>query len=440
MKQIFYTLIILMVGINGNAQPTIYPAKASKEKIFILHANIHQGNGVVLKNTDIEIENGKIIAIKSNMSVPSTEKNVIDATNKELYPGLILPATDIGLREIGSGVRGSNDFDEIGLNNANIRSIVAYNTDSKITNVLRENGILLANIVPDGDEIAGQSSVVQFDAWNWEDAVYKKDNGLHIHLPSYLPKPLNSRSFFSPNENPQNMGEIIKANELKVNRIKQFFREAKSYFQETVHTNINLKFEAIKGLFAKKQVLFIHANDVKQMLKSIDFLTEFDFKIVLVGGLESYQIANILAKYEIPVILNPMHELPSTEDDDVDQPFKTPYILQKAGVLFAINDNHNQTRYRNLVFNAGTAATFGLTKEQALSAITLNAAKILGIEEKTGTIEVGKDANILISDGDILDMKTNHIIEAYIQGRKINLDNIQKQLFERYKIKYQFEN
>lgn len=436
MKNIL-SILLIFVGVQLQAQPTIYPAKAITEKMYIIHGNVHVGNGIVLKNTDIEIENGKIVAVKQHITEETTNKMIIDATNKEVYPGLILPSTDVGLREIASGVRGSNDYDEIGLNNASIHSITAYNTDSKIINVLRDNGILIAHIIPEGDEITGQSSVVQFDAWNWEDAVYQKDNGIHIHLPSYLPKPLNSRSFFSPNESPQNMQEIIKTNEIKIQRLKNFFKDAKSYLQESNHDQINLKFEAVKELFLKKKTLFIHADDVKQMLKGIDFLTEFDFKIVIVGGLESYQIASILSNYKIPVILNPMHELPSTEDDDIDQPFKTPAILQKAGVLFAINDNHNQTRYRNLAFNAGTAATFGLSKEEALAAITFNAAKILGIDNKTGTIEVGKDANILVSDGDILDMKTNHIVEAFIQGRKINLDNIQKQLYERYRKKYE---
>jgi imidazolonepropionase-like amidohydrolase len=136
------------------------------------------------------------------------------------------------------------------------------------------------------------------------------------------------------------------------------------------------------------------------------------------------------------VILNEQHELPATEDDDVDQPYKTPAMLQKAGVLFALNDTHGESRYRNLSFNAGTAAAYGLTKEQALQAITLNAAIILGIAEQTGSIEAGKDANIVISEGDILDMKTSIISKAFIQGREVSLQNKQTQLYERYRQKY----
>ena len=172
------------------------------------------------------------------------------------------------------------------------------------------------------------------------------------------------------------------------------------------------------------------------MLVAIDFAKQFGFDVVLVGASESYQIAPLLKENNIAVILEQMHELPTSVDDDIDQPFKTPYALQKAGVLFAINDAFEEARYRNLSFNAGTAASYGLTKEEALAAITLNAAKILGVADKTGSIEVGKDANIVISEGDILDMKSSVVTAAFIQGRQVSLDNKQKQLYERYKGKY----
>ena len=165
----------------------------------------------------------------------------------------------------------------------------------------------------------------------------------------------------------------------------------------------------------------------------------FGFKVVIVGGSESFQIAPILAANNIPVILDGQHALPSTEDDDVDQPYKLPAQLTKAGVLVSLSDMSENTKQRNLAFNAGTAATYGLTKEEALSAITLNSAKVLGIDDITGSIETGKDANIIVSEGDILDMRGNQVVKAFIQGRDISLDNKQKQLFERYKYKYKIK-
>ena len=202
---------------------------------------------------------------------------------------------------------------------------------------------------------------------------------------------------------------------------------------------INLKLLAVQGLFTKKQKLYIHCDVVREILAAIDFKKEFGFEIVLIGASECYQIADLLKQHSIPVILNQMHSLPTLEDDGVDQPYKTPYQLQKAGVLFAINDEDGQHRGKNLPFNAGTAVAYGLTKEEALSAITLNAAKILGIADKTGSIEVGKDANIVISDGDILDMRSNKISNVLIQGRMVDLTDKHKQLYERYKSKYEIK-
>ncbi|MCR6721114.1 MAG: amidohydrolase family protein [Chitinophagaceae bacterium] len=171
-------------------------------------------------------------------------------------------------------------------------------------------------------------------------------------------------------------------------------------------------------MFEKKQKLYAHANTVKQMLLALDFVKEFGFDMVIVGGSDSWQIADLLKQHNVSVILHQPHSLPTSPDDDVDQPYKTAAMLQKAGVLFAITDDDSQTRGRNLAFNAGTAAAYGLGKEEALAAITLNAARVLGVGDKTGSIEVGKDANIVISEGDILDMKKQPGYRCLDSGKK----------------------
>jgi imidazolonepropionase-like amidohydrolase len=278
--------------------------------------------------------------------------------------------------------------------------------------------------------ISGTSSVVQLDAWNWEDAAYQLDGQMHLNMPSLRPRRSRFAMMSSLQDNP------LKDALEKVESIKTFFRNAKAYLAEPVHAQTNLNYEATKNLFNKKQKLFVHCDAVKEMLLAIDFVKEFGFDVVIVGGEDSWRIAPLLKENNIPVILSQSHSLPLTYDDNVDQPFRTPFLLQQAGVLFAIADNDGTTRGRNLMFNAGTAAAYGLTKEQALSAITFNAAKILGIDAITGTIEEGKDANIIVSDGDILDMEHSIVTLAFIQGRQINLDNHQTQLSERYLHKY----
>lgn len=413
-----------------NAQDDVYPAPDNNGQLFIRNAVIHVGNGQVIEGGSIEINQGKIVKVGKDLSVPANAK-LIDAAGKHVYPGLILSSTNLGLVEINA-VRATQDVNEIGDINTSIRSIVAYNTDSKVINTLKSNGILLANIVPGGGTISGSSSVVQLDAWNWEDAAYAMDGGVHLNMPQliYIPSP---RSFFQGNQPP---GDPVKRSLEKIEEIKSFFREAKAYGLQPQSKETNLKMEAVQGLFTKKQKLFIHCDIVKEILVAVDFVKEFGFDVVLVGASESYLVADLLKQYNIAVILNQMHNLPTSNDDDVDQPYKTPAQLQKAGVLFAINDADGQTRGRNLPFNAGTAAAYGLSKEEALAAITLNAAKILGVSDKTGSIEAGKDANLVISEGDILDMRTSIITAAVIRGRQVNLDDKHKQLNERYKYKY----
>ena len=430
MKKIFLYTACFFVSTVIAAQETMHPSPAQNETIALTNATIHVGNGQVINNGTVVLSNGKITEVGTNASTAGAK--VIDCSGKHIYPGLILAASQLGLIEVNS-VRATEDATEIGEMNPSIRSLVAYNTDSKVINTLRTNGILLANIVPDGGIISGSSSVVQLDAWNWEDASYKSDVGIHFRMPSLLNRPGGRRGGFGqqqPTEDP------VKKGLEQIEKVKVFFREAKAYLSESKHENTNLKFEAVRNLFDKKQKLFIHCNIVKEMLLAIDFAKEFGFDVVLVGAVDSWLIPDILKQNNIAVILNQLHNLPTMVDDDIDQPFKTPAILQKAGVLFTINDDDGNSRYRNLPFNAGTASAYGLTREEALSSITLNAATILGIADKTGSIETGKDANIVVSEGDILDMRTNIITKAFIQGREISLDNKQKELFEKYKYKY----
>jgi imidazolonepropionase-like amidohydrolase len=430
-------LIILMavcIATTAIAQETVYPAKEHKGLVFIKNGTVHVGNGQVIENCTVKINGGKIAEVGPNIAIPADDVKVFDAKGKHVYPGLILAASQLGLVEVNS-VRATVDHTEIGTMNPGIRSIVAYNTDSKVINTLKSNGILLANVVPQGGTVSGSSSVVQLDAWNWEDALYNADGGMHLNMPSLFFRPSPFAAFLGLPET-RNAADFVKEGLGRIEEIKNFFREAKAYHKETSHTAVNLKFEAAKKLFDKKQKLFVHCDIVKEMLVAIDFAKEFGFDVVIVGGSESFLIPDLLKQNNIAVILAQRHSLPTTPDDDIDLPYKSATYLQNAGVLYAINDEDGQTRGRNLPFNAGTAAAYGISKEQALSAITLNAAKILGIDDKTGSIEAGKDANIVISEGDILDVRSSIITHAWIQGRQVSLDDKHKQLNERYKHKY----
>lgn len=262
MKKIFQFFIALLFSQAMYAQETIYPAAANNSTFFITHGNVHIGNGQVMANATIQVTNSKIVKVGTDVT-PTAGARVIDATGKQVYPGLISSNIDLGLKEVANGVRGTNDYGELGDINPSIRSVVAYNTDSKVINTLRSNGILLANIIPQDANpgskplITGTSSVVQLDAWNYEDAAYRMDGHMHFNMPSLLAR---SRfgGFGGFLAQQQLQTDPVKAGLEKIENVKAFFREARGYLSEATHKEINLKFEATKPLFDKKQkFLFI---------------------------------------------------------------------------------------------------------------------------------------------------------------------------------------
>jgi imidazolonepropionase-like amidohydrolase len=408
------------------AQPT--PAENQKESVLITNVKAHLGNGKVIENAAIGFEKGKITVVADGATVDASKfKKTISAKGKHVYPGLIAPNTPLGLVEIAS-VRATVDNVETGTMNPSVRSIIAYNTDSHVPPTVRSNGILLAQIVPEGGRISGQSSVVELDAWNWEDAAYKTDMGMHLRFPS-----VNSISFdflqgsISMRKNERYSAEMAE--------LDAFFKEAIAYAKNSNPLPKNLKLEAMKGVLSGKATLFIHANTVKEITEGVLFGKKYGCKTVIVGGKDSWMITDILKANNVAVVLSEVQDLPSRNDDDIDQPFKTPAMLKAAGITFCMSVSGGwQTR--NLPLMAGHAVGFGLAYEDAITAITSDAAKILNIDATVGTLEVGKDATLIITEGDVLDMRTSKVAQAFIRGKDIDLDNKNKQLHRRFKTKY----
>ncbi|MGI4727759.1 MAG: amidohydrolase family protein [Janthinobacterium lividum] len=434
MKKIFLSFGGLVLStMLAFGQANISPAKSQTKSILITGATIHVGNGQVIENGYIAFDKGKITAIGSGTAPNASFSEVISANGKQVYPGFIAPITSLGLVEFES-VRATIDNEEVGDLNANVRSIIAYNTDSKVIPTVRSNGILLAQPTPEGGIISGQSSVVQLDAWNWQDAAYKTDIGVHLNWP-VARAARGRRGAATPGvaaqETPAERAQKI------IDNLNSYFTEAKAYVEAKPKV-INLRFEAMKGLFNGSKKLFVNADGSKEIIQSIAFAKKYGIKEVVVGGKESNLIADILKENNVPVILKETQTLPDKDEDDVYLPYKLPKILQDAGVLYGLT-GIGFWRQRNLPFEAGEAVGYGLTKEQAVEMITLNNAKILGIDKTTGSLEVGKDANLFISKGDALDMITIDVETAFIQGRNINLDNLHKQLYKKFAGKYGVE-
>lgn len=426
-----YLSLALILGSFGmlKAQPTVYPAKSQEKAIAIQGATIHIGNGKVIDQGTLVFEGGKITYVgNGNTGIPAGAET-IDATGKHLYPGFIAPNTNLGLVDITS-VRATVDFAEMGDNNAHVRSLVAYNADSKVINTLRFNGVLLAQITPEGGLISGQSSVVQLDAWNWEDAAYKVDEGIHIQWPVVR---FGRGGFGGGGQG--GAGAQSDRVQKEIALLEDFLYEAKGYADLDKEETVNARLAAFKPVFKGERKLYVHADKAKDIIAAVSMLKRLGVKPVIVGGREAHLIITFLKDNDIAIIINQSHSLPASTDDDVYLPYKQGKILHDAGILVAYSVS-GFWQQRNLPFMAGTAVGHGLDKEQALATITGNTAKILGIDDRTGTLEVGKDATLFISTGEALDMKGNILEAAFIIGKTIDLDNLHKQLFERYKHKY----
>ncbi|NOQ73306.1 MAG: amidohydrolase family protein [Crocinitomix sp.] len=435
MKQIYSLLLVFIIAISSFGQ-TPSPQTQMYKRILFQNGSAHVGNGEYVHNSVIGIEEGKILFVKNALTYQldkSEWDTIISLKGKHIYPGFIAANLTLGLTEIDA-VRATRDFDETGSINPNVRSLIAFNTDSKVMYTVRTNGVLVTQSTPRGGLISGTSSIMALDGWNWEDAVYKADDGVHLNWPIKFSK---SGWWAQPGPN--------KANE-KYNKTRDaiyaFFEEALSYSQSKDPSEKFLKLEAMRGIFNGKQRLFIHADYAPEINDIIDFSRRFDLEFpVIVGGYDAHLVAARLIENKFAVMLGRPHLLPTFEEDLTYINYQSAAKLQKAGVPYCIQaaGDMEVMNARNLPFLAGTAWAYGLTEEEAVASISLNVAKILGIDDRIGSLESGKDATLFISDGNALDMMTNNVTIAMVKGNFIVLDNHQMQLSRKYHERYGIE-
>ena len=428
MKKIIYSLLFFFVLGNINAQQT--PADKQTTAISIEGATAHLGNGQVIENSLVMFNDGKITFVGSAMAKIARQGTVINAKGKHVYPGFIAANASLGLVEIDA-VKASDDQQEIGIANPHIRSLIAYNAESKVVESMRPNGVLMAQITPRGGTISGTSSIVQLDAWNWEDAALKVDDAIHINWPGSF-----TRGRWWLGEDP-----ALKADPKygkNIDKIKSYFMNAKNYLAGSKN-KMHLPYQAMEGLFKGSQKLFIHVNGQREITDAITIAKDLGINnIAIVHGEGAENVTELLVKNNIGVILDRPHRNPNSEDDAYDYTYTIAKTLVDKGVLVSLGMEGQMERMntRNLPFYAGTFAAHGLDKEVALQLLTSNTAKILGIDDMVGTLAVGKDATLFISEGDALDMRTNQLSKAYIQGRDISLETHQTKLWKRYSNKY----
>ena len=420
----FLFIAFLLSAVTAN---DIVPGKKQEKPIALTHAKIFTVSSAVIDNGTIIFDNGKITVIGDSNTVIPQDADVINLQGKYVYPGLISGYSILGLVEINA-VRATKDYTEVGDMNPNARADVAYNPDSEVTPTVRANGITTALIAPVGGILSGMSSVISLDGWNIEDAVVKKDAGIILNWPAMT----ISNAQWQKDGGKEQQAKINK----NVHKIEDFFEDAKLYSalrSSNPKSPVDIRLESMTDIMAGTTPLIIHANELKQIEAAVDLCKRFNLKMVLLGGEDAWKLTALLKENNIPVLLRSTHRVPTREDEDYDLPFKRPFLLQQAGIKFCpVYISTWSWNNLNLPFMAGTAAAHGLSKEHALKSLTLWPAEIFGIDDTQGSLEVGKSATLIVSEGDILDMQNSKVEMMFIDGRKVDLDNKHKRLYKKY--------
>ncbi|RUO47108.1 amidohydrolase [Pseudidiomarina donghaiensis] len=427
MKKLITTIVAASFSVAAAAHDMV-PGEPQSQPILLQGGTLHTVTQGVQANTDILFENGKITAMGENLSAPENAR-VIDVSNKHVYPGLIALDTTLGLIEI-EAVRATDDTREIGNVTPEVSGHTAYNPDSEVIPTIRFNGITHAQIVPQRNLIAGRSSLLQTDGWTFEDAAEALNVGVHVNWPR---AGLNTAWWER-----RSAEEQRKANAEALKNLKQAFVDAKAYFDAKQAGKLNgtdVRWEAMTGLFDGSSKLFVHAHDQRQLEQAIDFAKEQGFELVLVGARDAWRIADQLAAEDIMVVYGEPYGLPTRHDEAYDQAYATPAALAAAGVNFAIAYSTGYWDIRNLAFAAGNAVSYGLSKEQALAAITIKPAEVMGVADKIGSLEVGKHASLFVSEGDVMDHLGQQVQLMFIDGAEVDLNNRHSQLYQKYRQK-----
>lgn len=416
---------LLGFGVSATAlTPT--PAPEQEGPIVIRNVAIHIGDGTRLDRGELVFAEGRITAIGSTVDVPAGAK-IIDGQGSHVYPGFVLPGTQLGLVEVGA-VRATVDQAETGSLNPSVRSLIAYNTDSEYIPVTRYNGVLLAQTTPAGGMVTGQSSVVQLDAWNWEDAAVRIDDAVHVNWPQRINQRFDFATFTvksEPNKNYQ----------AQVDQLNKLFSDARAHGSQAA-SQANVKLTALNAVLTGEASLFLYADAPKDIVSAVNFADEHGVgRRVVVGTDGLLDSADFLVERDVPVIVAGTHRVPSTDESDIKAPFKLPAALIQAGLTVGLTEP-SVMNARNLPFVAGTARAYGVSDEEAIKMISLTNAQLMGIDADYGSLEVGKSATLFLSRGDALDMRGNHLTHAFIDGRMIQLDGRQQALYQRFHEKY----
>lgn len=429
------TVVVLVVawGRVAMGSPEV-PGAPQETAIALVGATVCPVSAPPLEDATLVFDQGRVTALGRNVAIPPGAKR-IDVRGRRVYPGLINAYSQLGLVEIGA-VRATRDYAETGTVNPNARAETAFNPDSELIPVTRSDGVLLSLVAPSGGLISGTSAVMRLDGWTPEDMTLKAPAGMHVEWPRMSPAADWKKGEPGPSQEAQ-----AKTRDDALALLERTFADARAYQKARAAQGpgagrhaVDLRWEAMLPVLEGKLPLVVAADEIQQIQAAVAFARRERVRLILYGGYDAPHGASLLKEHRVPVIVSTVHRLPLRRDDAYDAPYSLPERLRAAGVRFCIA-SQNTSNARNLPCEAGMAVAYGLPPDEALKAITLYPAQILGVADRVGSLEVGKDATLIVTDGDVLDTPT-HVEAAFLEGRAVDLDNRHKRLWRKYQEKH----
>jgi imidazolonepropionase-like amidohydrolase len=397
--------------------------------VSIVNATVHTVAGPVLRNATVSFRGGRIVEVGEGVA-PLEGATIVDATGKHVYPGMIDANTAVGLTEI-SAVPGSVDVAEIGDINANVNPAIAVNPDSELIPVARANGLTHVLTVPSGGLISGQSSLTRLHGWTWEDTVAATPVAMHVRWPSFRIRRGGERT---PSESDQK-----KRRQERIDLVSQALDDARAYDRARKgdpSTPVDAGLEALIPVIEGRVPVIVHASEIRQLESVLDWAKEEGLRPIVAGNGDVWRLADRLARQRVPVIVTSILSLPTRDDEPYDTPFTLPSKLREAGVEFCIASSGSRfgaAMTRSLPYHAAMAAAFGLDREEALRSVTLYPARLLGVDDALGSIEVGKSASLVVTDGDPLEIRTR-IERVFVDGWPLDpAENRHDRLYRKYR-------
>ena len=400
------------------------------ERLLLRGGTVHTVSGQTLAPGDVLIDGKKIVEVGARIS--ANDAQVIDLKGEHLYPGLIAASTTLGLVEI-SGVAATRDTAEVGQFTPDVRSWIAVNPDSDLIPVARANGITHAHPVPSGGIVPGQSGVIALAGWTTEAMTVRKPVGLHLNWPS-MDLDTRPREQVRDRSGWKSLEDQAKDRRAKLKEVDEFFQQAKAYARAPNGGSAVPAWEAMLPVVRGEIPLMVRADDPRQIKAAVQWAETNGYYIVITGAHEAAAVADLLAAKKIPVIFESFFAFPGSDTDSYDTQFKTPAQLHRAGVkvVFSESGRFDAAMVRNLPYSAAQAVAFGMPADEALKAITLYPAQVLGVDERLGSIEAGKEASLFVASGDILDIRTN-VKRMWIAGQEVSLGTRHTRLYDKYR-------